>query len=91
MHIYWKRDLLARGRRVPERPLRLTAPHVAAECGAMTESERGPVDFAAYKTVRDEIAHEDNLAGTRLSWFIASQALVLVPIPVMEIIGPIRA
>ena len=77
MHIYWKADVLARGRRVPERPLRLTAPHVAAECGAMTESERGPVDFAAYKTVRDEIAHEDNLAGTRLSWFIASQAFLL--------------
>jgi hypothetical protein len=36
-----------------------------------------PVDFAAYKVVRDEIAHEDNLAGTRLSWFLASQAFLL--------------
>ncbi len=36
-----------------------------------------PVDFAAYKAVRDEIAHEDNLAGTRLNWFIASQAFLL--------------
>jgi hypothetical protein len=39
--------------------------------------DSSPVDFAAYKTVRDEIAHEDNLAGTRLSWFMASQAFLL--------------
>jgi len=35
------------------------------------------VDFAAYKAVRDEIAHEDTLAGTRLNWFITSQAFLL--------------
>jgi hypothetical protein len=35
------------------------------------------IDFAAYKAVRDEIAHEDNLAGMRLNWFIASQAFLL--------------
>jgi hypothetical protein len=39
--------------------------------------DSSPVDFAAYKTVRDKIAHEDNLAGTRLSWFMASQAFLL--------------
>ncbi len=43
----------------------------------MPPSQSGAVDCAAYKTVRDEIAHEDNLAGTRLSWFIASQAFLL--------------
>jgi hypothetical protein len=43
----------------------------------MPHPESGAVDFAAYKAVRDEIAHEDNLAGTRLNWFIASQAFLL--------------
>ena len=35
------------------------------------------IGFSAYKAIRDEIAHEDNLAGTRLNWFIASQAFLL--------------
>jgi hypothetical protein len=43
----------------------------------MPQPEPGSVDFFAYKAVRDEIAHEDNLAGTRLNWFIASQAFLL--------------
>jgi len=43
----------------------------------MPPQDPSPVDFAAYKAVRDEIAHEDNLAGTRLSWFLASQAFLL--------------
>jgi hypothetical protein len=43
----------------------------------MPPQNSSPVDFAAYKAVRDEIAHEDNLAGTRLSWFFASQAFLL--------------
>jgi hypothetical protein len=43
----------------------------------MPEIQPGAVDFAAYKAVRDEIAHEDNLVGARLSWFIASQAFLL--------------
>ena len=43
----------------------------------MPNPQSGTVDFAAYKAVRDEIAHEDNLAGTRLNWFIASQAFLL--------------
>jgi len=43
----------------------------------MAESNAGTIDFSSYKAVRDEIAHEDNLAGTRLNWFIASQAFLL--------------
>jgi len=43
----------------------------------MSQSKTDGVDFAAYKAVRDEFAHEDNLAGTRLNWFIASQAFLL--------------
>jgi hypothetical protein len=43
----------------------------------MSQSQSGAVDFAAYKAVRDEIAHEDNLAGTRLNWFFAAQAFLL--------------
>jgi len=43
----------------------------------MSDPNPGPVDFGAYKAVRDEIAHEDNLVGTRLSWFMASQAFLL--------------
>ena len=43
----------------------------------MPQSQSGTIDFSSYKAVRDEIAHEDNLAGTRLNWFIASQAFLL--------------
>ena len=43
----------------------------------MPQSQPGAVDFSAYKAVRDEIAHEDNLAGTRLNWFMTSQAFLL--------------
>jgi hypothetical protein len=43
----------------------------------MPDPTTSPVDFAAYKAVRDEIAHEDNLVGNRLSWFIGSQAFLL--------------
>jgi len=43
----------------------------------MPQSSSGTIDFSTYKAVRDEIAHEDNLTGTRLNWFIASQAFLL--------------
>ena len=43
----------------------------------MPQSQSGTNDFSAYKAIRDEIAHEDNLAGMRLNWFIASQAFLL--------------
>jgi hypothetical protein len=43
----------------------------------MPDSKTGAEEFAAYKAIRDEIAHEDNLAGTRLNWFIGSQAFLL--------------
>jgi len=43
----------------------------------MPQPQTGAVDFSAYKAVRDEIAHEDNLAGTRLNWFMTSQAFLL--------------
>lgn len=44
---------------------------------AMPQSKSGTIDFSSYKAIRDEIAHEDNLAGTRLNWFMASQAFLL--------------
>jgi len=43
----------------------------------MSDTKGSGANFDAYKAVRDEIAHEDNLAGTRLNWFIASQAFLL--------------
>jgi hypothetical protein len=43
----------------------------------MPPLQPGADDFPAYKAIRDEIQHEDNLAGTRLNWFIASQAFLL--------------
>ena len=30
--------------------------------------------FTRYRLIRDEIVHEDGLIGTRLGWFLASQA-----------------
>lgn len=39
--------------------------------------ENAPVNFAAFKAVRDEIAHEDVLMGTRFNWFITAQAFLL--------------
>ena len=50
----------------------------------MPPQDPSPVDFAAYKVVRDEIAHEDNLAGTRLSWFLASQAFLLSALAIAD-------
>jgi len=43
----------------------------------MPQSHSGTIDFSSYKAVRDEIAHEDNLTGARLSWFLAAQAFLL--------------
>jgi hypothetical protein len=43
----------------------------------MPAPQTGTIDFSSYKAIRDEIAHEDNLMGTRLSWFFASQAFLL--------------
>lgn len=51
----------------------------------MPDSNSGAVDFAAYKAVRDEIAHEDNLAGTRLNWFFASQAFLLSAVAIAHV------
>jgi hypothetical protein len=33
--------------------------------------------FTRYRLIRDEIVHEDGLIGTRLGWFLASQAFLL--------------
>lgn len=52
--------------------MRLTVGTGAAEWAPMPETKPVVVDFAAYKAVRDEIAHEDNLAGARLNWFPSS-------------------
>ena len=56
---------------------RLTGGSGSPEWAGMAQSQTGVVDFSAYKAVRDEIAHEDNLAGTRLNWFMTSQAFLL--------------
>jgi hypothetical protein len=48
----------------------------------MPPSPTGTVDFASYKAVRDEIAHEDNLQGTRLNWFMASQSFLLTALAI---------
>ncbi|HEX4084225.1 MAG TPA: hypothetical protein VHY22_04890 [Chthoniobacteraceae bacterium] len=50
-------------------------------------SQSRPVDFAAYKAVRDEIAHEDTLMGTRLNWFFASQAFLLTALAIANRTG----
>lgn len=34
-------------------------------------------EFSRYKMIRDEISHEDNLMGSRISWFMASQSFLL--------------
>ena len=46
-----------------------------------------PVDFAAYKAIRDEIAHEDNLMGTRFNWFISAQAFLLTALAIAHVNG----
>jgi hypothetical protein len=48
----------------------------------MPPSKTGTVDFSSYKAVRDEIAHEDNLAGMRLNWFMASQSFLLTALAI---------
>ena len=37
-----------------------------------------------YKLIRDEIAHEDNLIGARLSWFMAAQSFLLSALAIAQ-------
>ena len=41
-------------------------------------------DFARYKMIRDEISHEDNLMGSRVSWFMASQSFLLTALAIAQ-------
>lgn len=38
--------------------------------------------FDSYKVIRDEIKHEDDLIGQRVSWFTASQAFLLTALAI---------
>ncbi len=40
--------------------------------------------FNAYQLVRNEIAHEDNLMGSRLSWFAALQSFLLTAMAIAQ-------
>jgi hypothetical protein len=45
----------------------------------MSEKTKSPPQFSSeefYKLVRGQIEHEDNLMGTRLNWFVASQSFL---------------
>lgn len=37
-----------------------------------------------YKLIRDEIAHEDNLIGSRLSWFTTAQSFLLSALAIVQ-------
>ena len=37
-----------------------------------------------YRIIRDEIAHEDNLIGSRLSWFTAAQSFLLTALAIVQ-------
>ena len=41
-------------------------------------------DFTRYKMIRDEISHEDNLMGARVSWFMASQSFLLTALAIAQ-------
>lgn len=41
-----------------------------------------PDPFSAYKLIRDEIVHEDNLMSNRLNWFTASQAFLFTALAI---------
>ena len=43
-------------------------------------------EFSRYKMIRDEISHEDNLMGSRISWFMASQSFLLTALAIAQ--GP---
>jgi len=53
----------------------------------MASSQTGTIDFSSYKAVRDEIAHEDTLMGTRLNWFLASQSFLLSALAIAHVKG----
>ena len=40
--------------------------------------------FNRYKAIRDEIAREDNLISSRLSWFTASQSFLLTALAIAQ-------
>ena len=45
----------------------------------MSEKTKSPPQFSSeefYKLIRGQIEHEDNLIGTRLNWFTASQSFL---------------
>src|SRR5438067_4556531 len=49
--------------------------------------ERNVADLAVpaaeqYATLRNEVKHEDDLIGQRISWFMASQAFLLVSLAI---------
>ena len=46
----------------------------------MTDPDR----FARYRLIRDEITHEDNLVGARLSWFTSAQAFLLTALAIAQ-------
>ena len=50
----------------------------------MSAEEADPAEFARYKLIRDEIAHEDSLMGARLSWFMASQSFLLTALAIAQ-------
>jgi hypothetical protein len=53
----------------------------------MDEPSLTPAEqFDRYQFIRSEIQHEDNLIGTRLSWFTASQAFLLTALAIAQ--GP---
>ncbi len=43
-----------------------------------------PSDFDGYKLIRDEIAHEDNLMSSRVSWFMTSQSFLLTALAIAQ-------
>jgi hypothetical protein len=46
----------------------------------MSEREIPPAEL--YQTLRNEVKHEDDLIGQRVSWFTASQAFLLVSLAI---------
>ena len=45
-------------------------------------SDKAEYAFSAYKLIRDEIVHEDNLMSNRLNWFTASQAFLFTALAI---------
>ena len=53
-----------------------------------TDPQTSERDFGQYKMIRDEISHEDNLMGSRVSWFMASQSFLLTAMAIAQ--GPVQ-